>query len=212
MMRTAGKPTLLKGSLPARNRPGHDARTALFSPFTHVRHLKQSTVGHRLHPFTLTARTTVHTGGNLQSRLAEMVLGVKHMPFVGGLQNTIAKRRFAVRQPQRGIDHVQIIIKQREAQIVRANAVGTMFIHAQRRHLPGALFQLAVKRREASVETHHQRQIFTRRQRHQPLRIVELIGKRFIHADMNAGVQQFAHYRVVRGCRAVHKDRVALRR
>ena len=52
---------------------------------------------------------------------------------------------------------MQIIIQQREVQIVRADAVGTVFIHPQRRRIGEIAFQLTIQRRETAIKTHHQR-------------------------------------------------------
>ncbi len=139
--RTARKTALLQRALPARHRTLHHACAALFAPLAHVGHVNQRAVGDRLHPLALATGATVHTGGDGQIAAAEMVFGVPHLALRGDLQRAARKRRLAAAEPQRGIYQMQIIIQQREAQVMRANAVGAVFIHAQRRPAPSAFFR-----------------------------------------------------------------------
>ncbi len=116
--------------------------------------------------------------------MAKVVLGVDHRPVVVSDQRAAVKLAFAPRQPQGGVHHVEIVIQQREAQIVRPNAVATVLIHAQRCPIGEPDFQIAIERREATVEANHQDQFFTRGQRHQPLGIGKILRQRLIDADV----------------------------
>ncbi len=59
-----------------------------------------------------------------------MVLGKQHFAGLIGQQRTAFESCIAARQPQRGINHMQIIIQQCEIKIVWPDAIGTMFIHS----------------------------------------------------------------------------------
>ena len=111
----------------------HHAPTAFLAPFAHVRHIKQAAVRHRLHTFTLAPGATVHTGGDLQLIRRKIVLGIQHLAKIVGLQRAAVQLRLAVRQPQRGVHNVQIVVQQSETQIVRPNAIRTVLIHTYRR-------------------------------------------------------------------------------
>ncbi len=130
----------------------------------------------------------MHAGGDVQSIVAKVVLGVDHLPLVIGEQRAAVELAFAARQPQGGIHHVKVVIQQRKAQILRPDAVAPVLVHAQRG--PGSQpgFQIAVERREAAVKADHQDQILTCGQRHQPLGIGKALRQRFIDADMHTGV------------------------
>ncbi len=190
---------LLEGALPARRRERHHAVPLLFPPLAHVGNVVQRAVGHRLHGFTLTPRATVHAGGNLKVLNGKVMFRIDHLPLVVRHQGTAFQQRFAVAQPQRRIHNVQIVIQQRKAQIVWPNAVGAVLIHPKRSERARLRLQLLIKRREAAVEAHHQRQFFARCQLNQPFRIQDIFRQRFIHADVNARVEQFAHHLVVGG-------------
>lgn len=80
--RTADKSTLLKRTLPTRNRFMHYALPALLTPFAHIRNVDERTVSHGLHGFTLASGTAMHTGGDLQRTGRKMVLGKQHFASV----------------------------------------------------------------------------------------------------------------------------------
>ena len=92
---------------------------------------------------------------------------------------------------------MEIIIQQREAQIVRPDAVRAVLIHPQRGKRARLCLKLLVKGREAAVEADHQRQFFTRRQLNQAFRVRNIFRQRFIHANVNARIEQLAHDLIV---------------
>ncbi|MNS87557.1 hypothetical protein D3C72_1215040 [compost metagenome] len=154
----------------------------------------------------------MHAGGHLNGVHREMVFGIHHLPVIVGLQGAAFQLCITVGQPQGRIDHMQIIIQQRKAQIVRANAVGAMLIHTQRcrRAKPG--FEILIQRREPAIEPDHQRQIFARRQLNQTLGVMHILGQRFIDANVNTGIEQFAHHLIVRRGRGMNEYRVTVAR
>ena len=95
---------------------------------------------------------------------------------------------------------MQIIIEKRKAQIVWPDAVGTVFIHPQRGQRARLCLQLLIKRSEAAVKAHHQRQVLACRQLYQSLGILNVLRQGLIHTDVNTGIQQFADHLIVR-CR-----------
>ncbi|MOA25973.1 hypothetical protein D3C78_1467340 [compost metagenome] len=75
----------------------------------------------------------MHTGRHLHMVNGKMVFGINHRTVPVGLQRTAVQLSITARQPQSGIDHMQIVVQQRKAHIVRADTVGAMLIHTQRR-------------------------------------------------------------------------------
>ena len=140
----------------------------------------------------------------------KMVFRVHHLPSFVSDQGAAFQLCITVAQPQRGIHHVKIIIKKGKTQIVRPYAVGTMLIHTQRSHIAGLRFQLLVKRRKAAVKPHHQGQVFTRRQINQAFGVLHVFRQRFIHADVDARIEQLAYHLIVGGRGAMHKDGITL--
>ncbi len=65
MLGAAHEAALLKGTLPAGDRPQRNAAALLFPPLAHVGDVVQATVGHCLHPLALAASPAVHAGGDL---------------------------------------------------------------------------------------------------------------------------------------------------
>ena len=128
----------------------------------------------------------------------KMMFGVNHFTLLVGQQRAALQLGFSVTQPQGRIHDVEIIIQQREPQIVRPHAVGTVLIHTQRGIRAGLRFKLLIERRKTAVEADHQRQLFTRGQLNQSFSILHIFRQRLINADVNACVQQLAHHLEVR--------------
>ena len=141
----------------------------------------------------------MHAGGNLQPGRTELVFGIEHFTLRSDLQRAAAQARLTISQPQRSIHHVQIVIEKGKAQIV-AYAVATMLIHPQRGKRARLRLKLLIKRREAAVEAHHQRQLFARGKLNQPFGILNIFCQRLIHADVDTRIEQLAHHLIVR-CR-----------
>lgn len=100
----------------------------------------------------------MHAGRDLQMVNREMVFGVDHFTLLVREQRATLQLRVAAGEPQRRIHNVEIIIQQREAQIVRPDAIRAVLIHPQRGKRARLCLELLVKGREAAVEADHQRQ------------------------------------------------------
>ncbi len=117
-------------ALPARHRLFQHALRIFTQPVTHIGQLIQRAVGHRLHAFAQAAAAAMHAGRHLRAPAGEVVLGVQHFACGVGAQAAAQQLFASARQPQRSVHHVQVIIQQGKTQIVRADAVRPMFIHA----------------------------------------------------------------------------------
>ena len=86
-----------------------------------------------------------------------MVFGINQLTDIVNAKATAKPLPSVATQPQGGVHHVQVIVQQGKARIVGSDAVGTIFIHTNRRRLVHILLQLTVQRCKATVKANHQR-------------------------------------------------------
>ncbi len=141
---------------------------------------------------------------------AEMVLSIDHRPLIVGLQRAAGKPGLIPRQPQRGVHHMEIIIQQGKAQIVWPDTVGPVLVHPQRCRTGELRFELPIEGREAAVKADHQGELLLCSEFNEPLSVGQVVGQRFIDANMNARLQQLADNLIVSDGGGVDKDHITV--